>query len=92
MICKMSKKKKILKETGVSKDQNFVCSDNPVQSIWNKKEKSSKTGQDKKSLVSTFACILIAIAKVKFLEWGLGTGQCLHPNLRLSLFPYFLRS
>ena len=84
------KKKKILKETGVSKDQNFVCSDNPVQSIWNKKEKSSKTGQDKKSLVSTFACILIAIAKVKFLEWGLGTGQCLHPNLRLSLFPKIL--
>ena len=79
-----------MKETGLSKDQNFVCSDNPVQSIWNKKEKSSKTGQDKKSLISTFACILIAIAKVKFLEWGLGTGQCLHPNLRLSLFPKIL--
>ena len=79
-----------MKETGLSKDQNFVCSDNPVQSIWNKKEKSSKTGQDKKSLISTFACILIAIAKVKFLEWGLGTGQCLHPNLRHSLFPKIL--
>ena len=29
---------------------------NPGQNIWNKIEKSSKTGQDKKSLISTFAC------------------------------------
>ena len=37
---------------------------NPGQSIWNKIEKSSKTGRDKKGLVSTFACLLIAAAKV----------------------------
>ena len=37
---------------------------NPGQSIWNKTEKSSKTGQEKKSLMSTFACFLTAITKV----------------------------
>ena len=37
---------------------------NPGQNIWNKIEKSSKTGQDKKSLISTFACFLTATAKV----------------------------
>ena len=31
---------------------------------WGKIEKSSKTGSDKKSLVSTFACFLTATAKV----------------------------
>ena len=34
---------------------------NPGQNIWNKIEKSSKTGQDKKSLISTFACFLITL-------------------------------
>ena len=38
--------------------------DNPGQNIWNKIEKSSKTGQGKKSLITTFACFLTAIAKV----------------------------
>ena len=37
---------------------------NPGQNISNKIEKSSKTGQIKKSLISTFACFLTAIAKV----------------------------
>ena len=37
---------------------------NPGQNIWSKIEKSSKTGQDKKSLISTFACFLTATAKV----------------------------
>ena len=37
---------------------------NPGQNIWNKIKKSSKTGQDKKSLISTLACFLTAIAKV----------------------------
>ena len=37
---------------------------NPGQNIWNKIEKSSKTGQGKKSLISTFACFLTATAKV----------------------------
>ena len=35
---------------------------NPGQNIWNKLEKSGKTGQEKKSLISTFACFLTAIA------------------------------
>ena len=34
------------------------------QNNWNKIEKSSKTGQEKKSLISSFACFLTAIAKV----------------------------
>ena len=37
---------------------------NPGQNIWNKIEKYSKIGQDKKSLTSTFACFLTDIAKV----------------------------
>ena len=36
---------------------------NPMQNILNKLEKSSKTGQDKKNLISTFACFLTATAK-----------------------------
>ena len=37
---------------------------NPGQNIWNKIEKPSKIGQDKKSLISTFACFLTATPKV----------------------------
>ena len=37
---------------------------NPGQNIWHKIEKSSKTGQEKKSLTSNFACLLTTIAKV----------------------------
>ena len=37
---------------------------NPGQNIWNKIEKPSTTGQDKKSLISTFACFLTATPKV----------------------------
>ena len=37
---------------------------NPGQNIWNKIENSSKTGQDKKSLIFTFAYFLTATAKV----------------------------
>ena len=37
---------------------------NPGQNIWNKIKKSSKTGQKKKSLISTFPSFLTAIAKV----------------------------
>ena len=37
---------------------------NTRQNIWGKIEKSSKTGQDKKNLISTFACFLTAIANV----------------------------
>ena len=37
---------------------------NPGQNIWCKVEKSSKVGQDFKSLLSNFACFLTAIVKV----------------------------
>ena len=37
---------------------------NPEQSIWNKMEKSSETGQGQKSLVSIFAWFLTAMAKI----------------------------
>ena len=52
----------------------------PGQNIWHKIEKSSKTGGDKKSLISTFACFFIVIAKLWFLEGRLGAAQCLHPS------------
>ena len=32
---------------------------NPGQNIWNKIEKYSKIGRDKKSLISTFACFKV---------------------------------
>ena len=57
-------KNESLKKTGPSEDQNFLCSDNPEQNIWNKIEKSSKIGQKKKSLISTFACFFTVIAKI----------------------------
>ena len=53
-----------LKEAAPSYDQKFVCLENPGQNIWNKVDKSSKIGQDKKSLISTFACFFTVIAKV----------------------------
>ena len=57
---------------------------NVGQNIWNKIEKSSKTGPEKKSLISTFGCFLTAIAKVKSLERRLDTRLYPHPNLRFS--------
>ena len=42
----------------------FLLIHNPRQNIWNKIGNSSKIVQDKKSLISTFACFLTAIAKV----------------------------
>ena len=57
-------KYKTLKETGRVKTKIFFFSYNPRQNIWNKIEKPSKTGQVKKSLISTFACFSTAIAIV----------------------------
>ena len=37
---------------------------NPGKNIWHKVKKSSKIGQDFKSLLSNFACFLTAIVKV----------------------------
>ena len=44
--------------------QSLYFSYNPGQNIWNKMEKFSKTEEEKKGLVSIFACFLTAIAKV----------------------------
>ena len=79
-----------MKDTGSICDQKFVWSDNPGQNIWNKIEKSSKIGQEKKSLISTFEGFLTAIAKVKFLEERLDTR--LRTYLNLKFFWYFLIS
>ena len=54
----------------------------PRQSIWSKMEKSSKIGRGKRSLSSTFACFLTAVAKVQFMEERLGARLRPHPNLR----------
>ena len=43
-------------------------------------QKSSKTGEDKKSLISPFACFLTGTAKLEFVQGRLGTSVCLHPK------------
>ena len=57
---------------------------NPELNISNKIEKFSKTGQEKKSLISVSARFLTALANVLFLERRLGTRLYLHPNLKFS--------
>ena len=52
------------KVTGTSKDKKFAYSNNPGQNVQNKTQYSSKTEQEKKSLVFIFACFLAAIGKV----------------------------
>ena len=62
------------------------------RNIWNKIEKSSKTGQDKKSLISTSACILTATVKVWFLEGRPTTNvyTLIWDYLNISSFPTIL--
>ena len=67
----------------------------PEQNICNKIEKSRKTGQDKKSLISIFACFLTAIAKFNFWKGDqalsyVSTQIWDFPNI--SLFPKILKS
>ena len=57
---------------------------NPELNISNKIEKFSKTGQEKKSLISVSARFLTALDNVLFLEGTLGTRLYLHPNLKFS--------
>ena len=61
-----------------------------MQNIWKKLEKSSKTGQDKKSLILTFACFWLLLPKFNFWkgDWVLdyfSTQIWDFPNI--SLFP-----
>ena len=51
------------------------------QGIWSRVKGSSKAGREKKSFTSIFACFVTSTARVGFLEWGLGVGLCLYPNL-----------
>ena len=44
--------------------KKIVCSDNPAQNIWKKVKKSSKIGQDQRTLISAFAYFL-----PKFYTW-----------------------
>ena len=65
---------------------------NPVKNIWNKIDKSGKTGQEKKILITTLNCFLTAIAKVYFLKGRLGNMS--PPKFEIfyiSLFPKILR-
>ena len=52
---------------------------NHGQNLWNNVEKSSKIGQDKKTLKSVFAYFLITSTKFLFAEGRLGTRLCLLP-------------
>ena len=61
---------------------------NPAQNIWNKMEESTKTGQDKKSLVYILACLFTATATV---EAG-RHAMCPLKFEILLVFPDFLRS
>ena len=76
----MSKKLKFGAEQA-EPDQKFVCSDNPVQNIWNRVKKSNKIGQKCKGLIATFVYFLAAYCQ--FSRGKLGIRLCLHPNLRI---------
>ena len=83
-----------MKKTGQSYYQNFVCSDNPVQNMWNKIEKSSKTGHEKKSLISFLCDFWLLLPKFNFWkrDWALGYVFIQiwdFPNI--SLFPKISR-
>ena len=77
-------KKLKFQKTGSRYGQTFGCSDNPGKKNWKKIEKSSKTGQGKKSLISIFACFLTVTDKVELVQGILGTRLFVHPNLRFS--------
>ena len=57
---------------------------NQWQKILPKVRKSGKIGQDKTTLMSTFAWLLSAIAKKLYLEGKLETSLCLHKILSFS--------
>ena len=64
---------------------------NVGQNILNKVKKSSKIGQEQKTLIAVLAKFLATIIKVFFLEGRLGT-KLSPPNFKTFLIsPYFLR-
>ena len=74
--------RKLELERELSQDQKSASFDNHGQHILKKKEKSSKIGEEGKSMASIPSCYLISIAKVSFLEGRLSTRLCFQPNLR----------
>ena len=61
-----------LKKTRSKCDQIFVCSVNPPKNIWRKIRKSSKTAQEKKSLISSFVCFFFLLLP----KLNLCKGKC----------------
>ena len=51
--------------------------------VWNKIEKSSKTGQENKILTPAVAHFLNGTSKVSFLEKRLSARMCITPNLKV---------
>ena len=51
-----------------------VSSYNPGRGIWGRVEKSCEIGQEKKGLISTFACFWLLLPKFNFWmgDWALG--------------------
>ena len=81
-----------LTKPGTSSDEQFACSENPGQIIWNKIEKSGKTGQNKKVWYLLFHVFLLLLPKFSFLK---GDGALGSVSIRISdflRFPCFLRS
>ena len=73
---------RVLKETGKSYGQTFVCSDNPGQNIWHEVGKHSKIGQNYKNFITTFACFLLLLPKFNLWKEYLDTNLCLHQNMK----------
>ena len=57
---------------------------NPREIIWQKVRKSSKIGEEQKTLLSAFAYVLTTSAKSWFMQRKLDTNMCSHLILRFS--------
>ena len=62
----------------------IVRADNPRLTMWNKVKKSSKIGQEQKTLTFAFAQFLIAFTTVLYLQEKLGTRIYLQPIFTFS--------
>ena len=68
-----------LKELGRNDKKNLFIEYNLGQNIWNRVNKSSKTGQKQKTLIIASGKFLTVVTKVLFLEGRLGTRLYLYP-------------
>ena len=60
-------------------ETTYILPTIPDKLVGTKLKNPVKLDTGKKSLISTFACFLTAIAKDYFREGRLGTALCLHP-------------